>query len=60
METIKDLYTVADLARLADLTEPYIRMLIAKGKIEASKFSGAYIISKEAAERFLQEREGKQ
>lgn len=58
METIKSFYTTQELAELTDLTASYIRQLAAGGKIEASKFNGAYIIPREAAEKFIKEREG--
>lgn len=56
MEALKDFYTVKELAALLDLLPESIRASIRKGHIKALKLNGAYMISKEEAERVLAER----
>lgn len=53
MELLKDLYTVKDVAALLDLTQDAIRALIKRERIKATKFNGAYIITKQDLEAFL-------
>ena len=49
-------YTVAELADILTLTDEYIRVLIRRGKLQATKFNGAYLIDKADAERLIKER----
>lgn len=59
MDELKDLLTVNELAELLKLMPDTVRNHIRTGKIKAVKFNGAYIITKEEAERLQAER-GKQ
>lgn len=53
MELLKDIYSVKDVAELLELTEGSIRVSIKKGKLKATKFNGAYIITKQDLDDFI-------
>ena len=56
MELLKDLYTVKDIAALLNLTDGAIRALIKRDRLKASKFNGAYIITKQDLKAFIASR----
>lgn len=56
MEELKNFYTVRELADAIDVTPDTVRTLIRTGKLKASKFNGAYIIDREAAEAIIKQR----
>lgn len=57
METLKDFYTVKELAALLNLIPDTIRQRIKKGTLKAVKLNGAYLIEKAEAERVLAEKQ---
>ena len=58
MEALKDFYTVQELAKVLNLVPESIRAAIRKGQIKALKLNGAYIISRDEADRVIRERNG--
>lgn len=59
MELIKDIYTVAELAKLLNIMPAAVRQQIRTGKLKADKFNNAYVITKAEAERYIESRGGK-
>ncbi len=55
MDTHKELWTAADLARAKGMTRQRIYQLLHAGAIQAEQFNGVWIIRREEALRFVAE-----
>lgn len=56
MEELKELYNVKEVAALLNVLPASVNYYICKGKLKATKFNGAYVITKADLEEYLSNR----